>query len=314
NYGWPNFRIVLEFDDWKACILYGLNKAFHCVYFCDDFGIYLRESYNIKLLMAIIIEKSTALSDTLLAIERKQCCKLESLHFSSPIEFIYNPLEYAYDLHSKFVHRFCNSPKIILFLGMNPGPWGMSQTGIPFGEIQVVKEWLKLSGTVGHPVKEHPSRQVLGLDCKRSEISGKKFWGFFQNLCGEPETFFQHSFVYNYCPFAFMTETGKNITPAELKISERQAINEICDEALCDVLRLLEVEIIIAIGRFAETRAAKAVKGTELEGKIKVMINHSNVAVFCIENFSLDENLTRPSTSNTTKQGGTSSRKDSTNS
>jgi single-strand selective monofunctional uracil DNA glycosylase len=84
--------------------------------------------------------------------------------------------------------------------------------------VHIVREWLRVSGHVGQPQKEHPSRKVLGLECKRSEVSGRKFWGLFQNLCGNPDTFFRHAFVYNYCPLAFMTSSGKNITPAELKV------------------------------------------------------------------------------------------------
>ena len=90
-----------------------------------------------------------------------------------------------------------------------------------------MKNWLQVSGTVGHPEREHPSRQVQGLECKRSEVSGRKFWGLFQELCGPPEVFFQHAFVHNYCPLAFLTATGKNVTPLEIKvfISRESKIN-----------------------------------------------------------------------------------------
>ncbi|XP_021926239.1 single-strand selective monofunctional uracil DNA glycosylase isoform X2 [Zootermopsis nevadensis] len=168
--------------------------------------------------MANATEGSDSVAHRLLTTELLQSVRLNALLFCDPVEYIYNPLEYAYDVHSDFVHKFCTSTKKILFLGMNPGPWGMSQTGVPFGEVKIVREWLRISGHVGRPQKEHPSRQVLGLECKRSEVSGRKFWGLFQKLCGDPDTFFQHAFVYNYCPLAFMTNSGKNITPAELKI------------------------------------------------------------------------------------------------
>lgn len=82
-----------------------------------------------------------------------------------------------------------------------------------------MKEWFQVSGSVGHPEKEHPSRKIAGLKCHRTEVSGKKFWGLFRQICGNPENFFRYSFVYNICPLQFMTNTGKNITPAELKVS-----------------------------------------------------------------------------------------------
>ncbi|KAJ9599951.1 hypothetical protein L9F63_009779, partial [Diploptera punctata] len=204
----------------------------------------------------------------LLAIELTQCLKLKTLTFSHPVEFIYNPLEYAYDMHSNFIHKFCQTTKRILFLGMNPGPWGMSQTGVPFGQIAAVKDWLQVSGEVGRPEIEHPSRQVTGLNCTRSEVSGQRFWGFFRELCGSPEVFFKHAFVHNLCPLAFMSSSGKNVTPLELKAAERRSLYSICDESLREVVQLLQVEIIIGIGKFAETRANSAIKG--LEHNIKV--------------------------------------------
>jgi len=41
---------------------------------------------------------------------------------------------------------------------MNPGPWGMAQTGVPFGEINAVKDWLGINAEVDKPQKQHPKR------------------------------------------------------------------------------------------------------------------------------------------------------------
>jgi single-strand selective monofunctional uracil DNA glycosylase len=80
--------------------------------------------------MANGTEGSDSVSNRLLSIELLQCAKLNDMLFSGPVEYIYNPLEYAFHMHSNFVNKFCTSTKKILFLGMNPGPWGMSQTGV----------------------------------------------------------------------------------------------------------------------------------------------------------------------------------------
>ncbi|XP_041320208.1 single-strand selective monofunctional uracil DNA glycosylase-like, partial [Pyrgilauda ruficollis] len=42
-----------------------------------------------------------------------------------PVAAVYAPLEYAWEPHRRFVRRFLRSPKAVLFLGMNPGPFGM---------------------------------------------------------------------------------------------------------------------------------------------------------------------------------------------
>lgn len=154
--------------------------------------------------------------DKLLSIEKELCTKLR-ISFPSPVQYVYNPLEYAFETHAMYVRKYCTGTKKILFLGMNPGPWGMSQTGVPFGEIAMVRDWLGISGPVGHPPREHPERIVTGFQCTRSEVSGFRLWGLFRELCGNTENFFRHAYMHNYCPLAFMDSVARNITPAELK-------------------------------------------------------------------------------------------------
>lgn len=160
---------------------------------------------------------STSISDRLLSIEQELCTKLLDVTFPSSIQYIYNPLEYASETHAMYVRKYCTGVKKILFVGMNPGPWGMSQTGVPFGEINMVRDWLKISGPVGKPSREHPDRKVTGFQCTRSEISGLRLWGLFRDLCESPENFFRYAYMHNYCPLAFMDAKAKNITPAEIK-------------------------------------------------------------------------------------------------
>ena len=155
--------------------------------------------------------------ESLLAIECKLTENIHEIEFGPPIEYMYNPIKYAFEVHSEYVHKYCRTSKKLLFLGMNAGPWGMSQTGVPFGEINAVTKWLQLSGFIGKPVREHPARKVTGFACKRSEVSGRRFWNLIENVCGTPDKFFRHSFLHNYCPIALMDAAGRNITPADLK-------------------------------------------------------------------------------------------------
>lgn len=158
-----------------------------------------------------------SISDKLLSIEQELCTKLQDVTFPSLVQYIYNPLEYASETHAMYVHKYCTGEKKILFVGMNPGPWGMSQTGVPFGEINMVRNWLEIFGPVGSPLEEHPDRKITGFQCTRSEISGLRLWGLFRDLCGSPENFFRYAYMHNYCPLAFMDARARNITPAELK-------------------------------------------------------------------------------------------------
>lgn len=156
--------------------------------------------------------------DRLLAVECALSQRLRYITFSFPVEYVYNPIEYAFQVHAMYVTKYCRSTKKILFLGMNPGPWGMSQTGVPFGEVNIVRDWFKIHGRIDKPLREQADRLVTGFNCTRSEISGKRFWNLFKGLCNDdPDKFFRYSFLYNYCPIALMDAGGRNITPAEIK-------------------------------------------------------------------------------------------------
>lgn len=179
------------------------------------------------------------------------------LHFGMPVEFIYNPLEYARLPLLQYCNRFGNSPKEILFLGMNPGPFGMVQTGIPFGEVQAVRNYLRIDAPVGRPAREHPRRPVEGWSCRRSEVSGKRLWGWIQSRHPRPDTFFRRCFVANYCPLAFMSASGKNITPDQLP-DGKTSLFSICDDALRELVLHLETPWVIGIGQFASRRAREA--------------------------------------------------------
>nr|XP_020448855.1 single-strand selective monofunctional uracil DNA glycosylase [Monopterus albus] len=203
-------------------------------------------------------EVSASISSRFLQVELELNAHLRRLSFSEPVRYTYNPLEYAWDTHRCYVEKYCHGGQRILFLGMNPGPFGMAQTGVPFGEVKSVVDWLKITGEVGHPPDEHPKRQITGLSCTQSEVSGARFWGFFRKLCSEPALFFRHCFVHNLCPLIFMNASGKNLTPPELPAAERDHLLALCDIALCQAVEVLGVSMVIGIGRVAEQRARRA--------------------------------------------------------
>ena len=181
---------------------------------------------------------------------------VDKLRFGPPVTHIYNPLAYAWAPHEQYLRRFGNSPKRVLFLGMNPGPFGMVQTGVPFGEVRMVRNWFRIEGPVNRPAREHPRRLVTGFACARSEVSGKRLWGFFARRFGTPEAFFHEHFVTGYCPLAFVECSGANVTPDKLRAPEKAALFPVCDAHLLSVVTALEPEWIIALGGFAFERAS----------------------------------------------------------
>lgn len=183
--------------------------------------------------------------------------KLDEMRFSAPVAYVYNPLSYAFEPFAEYVRRYGGPPKRAVLLGMNPGPWGMAQTGIPFGEVNLVRDWLGIESRCGKPTREHPKRQVQGLDCTRSEVSGARLWGWARERFKKPEEFFSNFFVYNYCPLLFLEESGRNRTPDKLKAAEKRPLFEACDAALRCSVEKLQPDVVIGVGRFAEERARR---------------------------------------------------------
>lgn len=218
------------------------------------------------------------IDEEFLTLEMKLMEELKKVVFSFPVTHVYNPLEYAFDPHSKFVRRYCTKQKKILFVGMNPGPFGMAQTGVPFGEVSIVRDWLEISGEVDRPKSEHPKRQILGFKCKRSEVSGRRFWSLFRELSLHPENFFRYCFVHNLCPLLFMSQSGKNITPDKLHVHTRDALNRACDRSLCDTVRLLGVTTVVGVGRYAYRKAKMVLKCEGMKDVTVVEIMHPSPA------------------------------------
>ncbi|XP_064354480.1 single-strand selective monofunctional uracil DNA glycosylase isoform X1 [Dromaius novaehollandiae] len=209
------------------------------------------------------------LASRFLALELELSARLEALAVGEPVSHVYRPLRYAWRPHRRFVRRYCRAAKRVLFLGMNPGPFGMGQTGVPFGDAWHVREWLRVTGRVEKPPAEHPKRPVLGLACRRAEVSGARFWGLVRSLCAEPRRFFRHCFVHNHCPLLFVARSGRNVTPAELPPAQRAGLLGACDEALARAVELLGVGLVVGVGRFAERRARRALAAAGLAVRVE---------------------------------------------
>ena len=182
---------------------------------------------------------------------------VDALRFAEPVTHVTNPLAYAWDLHRVWIETWGASPRRVLMMGMNPGPWGMAQTGVPFGEVAVVRDWLGLRGEVQAPANAHPKRPVEGLACPRSEVSGRRLWGYFAQRFDGPEDFFADHFVVNYCPLVFCEETGRNRTPDKLPVAESAPLFAACDARLRTLVDLYRPTWVVGVGGFAQRRLAE---------------------------------------------------------
>jgi single-strand selective monofunctional uracil DNA glycosylase len=201
-------------------------------------------------------------TQSLLADGRELADAVGRLKFKPPVAFVYNTLDYAWPGYEKYVRLYARGRKRVIFTGMNPGPFGMVQTGVPFGEIAAVRDWMGICVKIGRPAAEHPKRPVLGFDCPNSEVSGRRLWGLFARRFGAADEFFRDHFVANYCPLAFCEDSGRNRTPDKLIPAERDRLFAACDRHLRQVLEILQPEWLIGIGGFAHGRALLAAEGT----------------------------------------------------
>jgi single-strand selective monofunctional uracil DNA glycosylase len=198
----------------------------------------------------------------LIEIARRLRADVEGLGFGPPVQVTYNPLRYAWAPHRTYLRRYGGGRPEVLLLGMNPGPFGMAQTGVPFGDVAMVRDWLGIAEPVGRPAVEHPRRPVLGFACPRSEVSGRRLWGWARAACGTPERFFARFFVANYCPLCFVEASGRNRTPDRLPAEERGPLFAACDRALRRTVTRLGPRCVVGVGRFAADRAAAALAGS----------------------------------------------------
>lgn len=208
---------------------------------------------------------SQSISDQLLDSAQRLASAADRLAFAEPTTHIYNPLRYAWAPHEQYLRLHGNSQKKVVFMGMNPGPFGMAQTGVPFGETEHVRNWIGVEAAVEKPANEHPKRPIEGFACGRSEVSGRRLWGAFKERFGTAEAFFTKHFVVNYCPLVFMEVSGKNRTPDKMNAVETAPLYAACDQHLRELVEVLRPEWLIGVGAFAESRAKEALEGVEIK-------------------------------------------------
>jgi len=199
-------------------------------------------------------------ASAILRIARRLAREASALRWRTP-SHVYNPLDYAWSAHAEYLARYGAKRGRVLLLGMNPGPWGMAQTGVPFGDVVMVREWFGIETRLGAALpRQHRKYPILGMACHRNEGSGSRLWRWAESRLGPPRAFFSRFFVWNYCPLLFIAD-GHNLTPEHLSRRESKALTAVCDRALAAMIRVLEPSAVVGIGRYAEARARKLFGG-----------------------------------------------------
>ncbi len=218
--------------------------------------------------IALPITEPDNRAEALVAAARRLRDAVSPLRFGPPVAHVYNPLDYAWQAHEAYLRRYGNGRKRMIWLGMNPGPFGMMQTGIPFGEVAAVRDWLGITAPIRRPASEHPRRTIDGFDCRRSEVSGRRLWGWAALRYGTADAFLADVFVLNYCPLVFLEDSGRNRTPEQLPAAERAPLIAACDEHLAAAIAIVAPQWLIGIGGFAARRLQAVVQGNRLDGAL----------------------------------------------
>lgn len=196
-------------------------------------------------------------------IARRLAREAEALKWRTP-SHVYNPLIYAWAGYHEYLRRYGLERGRVLLLGMNPGPWGMTQTGVPFGDVLMVREWFGIETQLGRALPvQHRKYPILGMACHRNEGSGSRLWRWAEARLGPPDEFFGRFFVWNYCPLLFIGD-DHNLIPERLSRPEHDALGAVCDRALAAAVRALQPAAVVGIGRYAERRA-HAVLGEDVD-------------------------------------------------
>ena len=206
-------------------------------------------------------------TDALIAARDLLCnrCDRLSPDLPSPVAHALNPLAYARAPNGEYIRRYCGLGSHTILLGMNPGPWGMGQTGVPFGDVTQVRELLGIHALpVDQPPNQHPNRPIHGLDCPRGEVSGTRLWGALAGIFGSADEIHQQLFIVNHCPLLLYNADGQNITPDKLRGPVADELMAACDEHLLSIADALQTSRVIGIGRYAEKRATVLFQGTDI--------------------------------------------------
>ena len=202
--------------------------------------------------------------------------ELDGLSFAAPVTHVYNPLDYAGAAHDQYLQLWGTQPQSrrVIFLGMNPGPFGMVQVGVPFGEVAIVHDWLRINAPIRQPLHMNPKRLIEGWSCTRSEVSGRRLWGLFRDRFGTPEKFFAEHFVANYCPLAFF-DLGRNVTPDKLPVAEMAPVIDACDAHLRTLVETMQPEWVVGVGAYAQAQAVRALGVSAHQPKIGRVLHPS---------------------------------------
>jgi single-strand selective monofunctional uracil DNA glycosylase len=188
---------------------------------------------------------------------------------------VLNPGRYGERWHARFRRAYPMSPRPLLVFGLNPGPYGMAQTGVPFTDLKRLESalpglWKDLVAS-GEPVtRPGLAPPSLARHLTRTfESSSVRVYRFLERAYGRPELALREVVFVNPCPLLFIDpETGANRTPADLPRALRarkaaelvHAFEELRRATVLEAVAELEPRGAILLGRDVAAAVGEALR------------------------------------------------------
>ena len=181
---------------------------------------------------------------------------------------VWNPPLYTEEIYRRFLQRYPPKPSPILLLGLNPGPHGMAQTGIPFTDCRTASQLLDISLPIPGKAPTDLARRLKKPTGRWRSTYERSSLGIYRFLRlgwnNSLEDAFARVYFANPCPLLFLTAEGKNVTPADPILKRLPEIADLRREAVRRSGALLAPSSVVCLGSDAFSVMGKA--ASELVG------------------------------------------------
>jgi single-strand selective monofunctional uracil DNA glycosylase len=171
---------------------------------------------------------------------------------------VLDPSRYGERWHAPFRRLYPPRARPLLVFGLNPGPYGMAQTGIPFTDLKRLAQGLpRLAAELARSGERLslPGLAPSSLQpflTRTFESSSVRVHRFLRLAHGSAERAFREVVFVNPCPLLFIDRAlGENRTPADLPRALRAGVDEARVEVVSVAVARLRARGAIVLGRDA---------------------------------------------------------------
>jgi len=165
---------------------------------------------------------------------------------------VWNPALYALDIYQEYLTKFPPEPGAILALGLNPGPYGMAQTGIPFTDCRTASGALGMEMTIPGKAPDDLISRLKKANGKWRGTYERSSLGMYRFLIlawGDIKTAYRNWFVGNPCPLLFLDPERWNVTPADPRLRRMKEVGELRQRAVIGFSEILNPRGIVCFGK-----------------------------------------------------------------